>query len=45
MFFRRLWLLITLITLRRWGSLAQVSLRGFYLLRFARIAPLLLLLR
>jgi peptidoglycan/LPS O-acetylase OafA/YrhL len=36
--------LITSITLRRWGSLAEVSLRGFYLLRFARIAPLLLLL-
>jgi peptidoglycan/LPS O-acetylase OafA/YrhL len=36
--------LITSITLRRWGSLAQVSLRGFYRLRFARIAPLLLLL-
>lgn len=36
--------LITSITLRRWGSLAHVSLRGFYLLRFARIAPLLLLL-
>jgi peptidoglycan/LPS O-acetylase OafA/YrhL len=36
--------LITSITLRRWGSLAQVRLRGFYLLRFARIAPLLLLL-
>jgi peptidoglycan/LPS O-acetylase OafA/YrhL len=36
--------LITSITLRRWGSLAQVNARDFYLLRFARIAPLLLLL-
>jgi len=44
MFFAVSGFLITSITLRRWGSLAQVSLRGFYLLRFARIAPLLLLL-
>src|SRR6202035_1160477 len=36
--------LITSTTLRRWGSLSQVSLRGFYLMRFARIVPLLLLL-
>jgi len=36
--------LITSTTLRRWGTLAQVSVRDFYLLRFARIAPLLLLL-
>ena len=36
--------LITSITLRRWGALPQVSLRNFYLLRFARIAPLLFLL-
>jgi peptidoglycan/LPS O-acetylase OafA/YrhL len=36
--------LITSTTLRRWGSLARVSMRDFYLLRFARIAPLLLLL-
>jgi peptidoglycan/LPS O-acetylase OafA/YrhL len=36
--------LITSITLRRWGTLAQVNLRDFYALRFARIAPLLLLL-
>jgi peptidoglycan/LPS O-acetylase OafA/YrhL len=36
--------LITSITLRRWGSLSAVSWRDFYLLRFARIAPLLLLL-
>jgi peptidoglycan/LPS O-acetylase OafA/YrhL len=33
--------LITSTTLRRWTSLSQVSLRGFYLMRFARIAPLL----
>ena len=36
--------LITSTTLRRWHSLSQVSLRAFYLMRFARIAPLLLLL-
>jgi peptidoglycan/LPS O-acetylase OafA/YrhL len=36
--------LITSTTIRRWGSLSQVSVRDFYLLRFARIAPLLLLL-
>ncbi len=36
--------LITSTTLRRWGSLAKVSPGGFYRLRFARIAPLLLLL-
>ena len=36
--------LITAMTLRRWGNLAQVDARRFYLLRFARIAPLLLLL-
>jgi peptidoglycan/LPS O-acetylase OafA/YrhL len=36
--------LITSTTLRRWGSLSNVSVRDFYLLRFARIAPLLLLL-
>jgi peptidoglycan/LPS O-acetylase OafA/YrhL len=34
--------LITSTTIRRWGSLSRVSVRGFYLLRFARIAPLLL---
>jgi peptidoglycan/LPS O-acetylase OafA/YrhL len=44
MFFAVSGFLITSITLRRWGSLAQVSLRSFYLLRFARIAPLMLLL-
>jgi peptidoglycan/LPS O-acetylase OafA/YrhL len=36
--------LITSTTLRRWGRLSKVSVRDFYLLRFARIAPLLLLL-
>ena len=36
--------LITSTTLRRWHSLSQVSLRGFYLMRFARIVPLLVLL-
>jgi peptidoglycan/LPS O-acetylase OafA/YrhL len=36
--------LITSTTLRRWGSLRNTSLRGFYLMRFARIAPLLVLL-
>jgi peptidoglycan/LPS O-acetylase OafA/YrhL len=44
MFFAVSGFLITSITLRRWQSLKNVSLRGFYLLRFARIAPLLLLL-
>jgi peptidoglycan/LPS O-acetylase OafA/YrhL len=36
--------LITAMTLRRWGTLERVEARAFYLLRFARIAPLLLLL-
>lgn len=36
--------LIASITLRRWGELSKVNLRDFYLFRFARIAPLLLLL-
>jgi peptidoglycan/LPS O-acetylase OafA/YrhL len=36
--------LITSTALRRWGTLSNVSLRDFYLLRFARIAPLLLVL-
>jgi peptidoglycan/LPS O-acetylase OafA/YrhL len=44
MFFVVSGFLITSITMRRWGSLSQVSLRGFYLFRFARIAPLLFLL-
>jgi peptidoglycan/LPS O-acetylase OafA/YrhL len=34
--------LITATILRRWKSLAQVSVADFYRLRFARIAPLLL---
>src|ERR1700761_4922544 len=33
--------LITATSLRRWKSLAQVSVADFYRLRFARIAPLL----
>jgi len=36
--------LITSTTLRRWGALSHVSVRDFYKLRFARIAPLMLLL-
>lgn len=44
MFFVISGFLITSITIRRWGSLPGVSLRGFYLFRFARIAPLLVLL-
>jgi len=36
--------LIASTTLRRWGSVAPVDPKGFYQLRFARIAPLLLLL-
>ena len=36
--------LITSTTLRRWSSLSRVNLRDFYLLRFARIAPLFVLL-
>ena len=36
--------LITAMSLRRWDSLSRVSVRGFYLMRFARIVPLLLLL-
>jgi peptidoglycan/LPS O-acetylase OafA/YrhL len=44
MFFAISGFLITSITIRRWGSLPQVSLRGFYLFRFARIVPLLFLL-
>jgi peptidoglycan/LPS O-acetylase OafA/YrhL len=44
MFFCVSGFLITSISLRRWGRLADVNVRGFYLFRFARIAPLLLLL-
>jgi peptidoglycan/LPS O-acetylase OafA/YrhL len=36
--------LITSTALRRWGSLSRVNVKEFYQLRFARIAPLLLLL-
>jgi len=43
-FFAASGFLITATSLRRWGSLSHVSLRGFYLMRFARIAPLMLLL-
>src|SRR5271156_2357975 len=35
--------LITSTTLRRWGPLANVNVRDFYRLRFARIAPLFIL--
>jgi peptidoglycan/LPS O-acetylase OafA/YrhL len=44
MFFAVSGFLITTTSLRRWGSLARISARDFYLMRFARIAPLLLLL-
>jgi peptidoglycan/LPS O-acetylase OafA/YrhL len=44
MFFAVSGFLITSTALRRWGSPSAVSLRDFYLLRFARIGPLLLLL-
>ena len=44
MFFAVSGFLITSTTLRRWGALSRISVRDFYLLRFARIAPLLLLL-
>jgi peptidoglycan/LPS O-acetylase OafA/YrhL len=44
MFFALSGFLITTTALRRWGSLARVNVRDFYVLRFARIAPLLLLL-
>jgi peptidoglycan/LPS O-acetylase OafA/YrhL len=36
--------LITSTALRRWGTLSNVSLRDFYLLRIARIVPMLLAL-
>jgi peptidoglycan/LPS O-acetylase OafA/YrhL len=36
--------LITTLSLRRWASLERISWRQFYWLRFARIAPCLLLL-
>jgi peptidoglycan/LPS O-acetylase OafA/YrhL len=36
--------LITSITLKRWGELSRINVRDFYLLRLARIGPLLLAL-
>jgi peptidoglycan/LPS O-acetylase OafA/YrhL len=36
--------LITSTSLRRWGTLSRVDVPAFYRLRFARIAPLLILL-
>jgi peptidoglycan/LPS O-acetylase OafA/YrhL len=36
--------LITSTSLRRWGEPSRINVREFYALRFARIAPLLLLL-
>ena len=36
--------LIASTSIKRWGSLAQMKARDFYLLRFARIAPLFLVL-
>ncbi len=44
MFFAVSGFLITTTSLRRWGSLPKIGVRDFYLMRFARIAPLLLLL-
>jgi peptidoglycan/LPS O-acetylase OafA/YrhL len=44
MFFAVSGFLITSTSIRRWGSLSRVSMRDFYALRFARIAPLLVLL-
>jgi len=44
MFFAVSGFLIASITIRRWDSLSQVRLHGFYLFRFARIAPLMFLL-
>lgn len=44
MFFAVSGFLITSISIRRWGSLSQISPRAFYLFRFARIGPLLFLL-
>src|SRR5215468_7685296 len=44
MFFAVSGFLITSTALRRWNSISRVNVRDFYLLRFARIAPLLLLI-
>ncbi|WP_332855295.1 acyltransferase family protein [Duganella sp. S19_KUP01_CR8] len=43
MFFTVSGYLITSTSLRRWGSLSQIDIRTFYLYRFARIMPCLLL--
>lgn len=42
MFFAVSGFLIASISLRRWESLSRINVPGFYRLRFARIAPLLL---
>jgi peptidoglycan/LPS O-acetylase OafA/YrhL len=44
MFFAVSGFLITSISLRRWAPLSQIKVRDFYILRFARIAPLFFLL-
>jgi peptidoglycan/LPS O-acetylase OafA/YrhL len=44
MFFAVSGFLITSISLRRWAPLSEIKVRDFYTLRFARIAPLFLLL-
>jgi peptidoglycan/LPS O-acetylase OafA/YrhL len=44
MFFVISGFLITSTSIRRWGSLSALRVKDFYILRFARIAPLLLLL-
>lgn len=44
MFFAVSGFLITSISLRRWAPISQIRVRDFYTLRFARIAPLFLLL-
>jgi len=44
MFFAVSGFLITSTSLKRWGSLSRIRVLDFYRLRFARIAPLLLLL-
>lgn len=44
MFFVVSGFLITSTTLKRWGTLSNISVADFYKLRFARIAPLLLAL-
>jgi len=44
MFFAVSGFLITSTALRRWNSISGVNVRDFYVLRFARIAPLLLLI-